>query len=413
MHNTQTKKNVPELRFPEFEGEWEEKKLGEVASITKLAGFEFTKYVEYSSKGEIIAIRGLNVKNGRFYLNDVKYIDNSDFSKLNRSKLLAKDIVYTYVGTVGEAGIVPKDKNWYLAPNVAKIRVSKVLPDFLYYYITRPNFRNKEVGRWIATSSQPSLSMENIRKFIVKITAEKEQQKIGNFFSKLDQQIELAEKKVSLLQEQKKGYMQKIFSQQLRFKDENGNDYPEWEEKKLGDISKIIGGGTPTTSNQDYWDGEINWFTPMEIGNKRYVSKSMRTITERGLQKSSAKMLPAGTVLFTSRAGIGKTAILEKESTTNQGFQSILPVQNELDSYYLFSLTPKIKQFAEIHGAGSTFVEISGKELSKMKIKLPSIYEQQKIGSFFSKLDQRIELAEQKVEQLKEQKRGLLQKMFV
>ena len=94
----------------------------------------------------------------------------------------------------------------------------------------------------------------------------------------------------------------------------------DWEQRKLGELSNIVGGGTPSTSNSEYWDGDIDWYAPAEIGEQRYVSKSKKTITELGLKKSSARILPVGTVLFTSRAGIGNTAILGKEATTNQGF---------------------------------------------------------------------------------------------
>ena len=154
----------------------------------------------------------------------------------------------------------------------------------------------------------------------------------------------------------------------------------DWEERKLGELSNIVGGGTPSTSNPEYWDGDIDWYAPAEIGEQSYVSKSKKTITELGLKKSSARILPVGTVLFTSRAGIGNTAILAKEATTNQGFQSIVPDQNKLDSYFIFSRTNELKRYGEVTGAGSTFVEVSGKQMSKMSIMVPELSEQQKIG---------------------------------
>nr|WP_181407975.1 restriction endonuclease subunit S [Lactococcus lactis] len=147
----------------------------------------------------------------------------------------------------------------------------------------------------------------------------------------------------------------------------------DWEERKLGELSNIVGGGTPSTSNSEYWDGDIDWYAPAEIGEQRYVSKSKKTITELGLKKSSARILPVGTVLFTSRAGIGNTAILGKEATTNQGFQSIVPNPNKLDSYFIYSRTNELKRYGEVTGAGSTFVEISGKQMSKMSIMVPEL----------------------------------------
>ncbi|MDU0336041.1 restriction endonuclease subunit S, partial [Staphylococcus pseudintermedius] len=186
----------------------------------------------------------------------------------------------------------------------------------------------------------------------------------------------------------------------------------EWEEKKLGDVANIVGGGTPKTEIAEYWNGEINWYSPVEIGDKTYVYESKNKITQLGLKKSSAKILPIGTVLFTSRAGIGSTAILKKEGATNQGFQSIIPKNGFLDTYFIFSRTKELKRYGEIYGAGSTFVEISGKEMAKMQISIPVIEEQQKIGDFFSKLDHQIELEEKKLELLERQKRGYMQKIF-
>lgn len=166
-----------------------------------------------------------------------------------------------------------------------------------------------------------------------------------------------------------------------------------WEQRKLGDIADIIGGGTPSTSVADYWDGEIDWYAPAEISDQILVKSSQRKITQEGFDNSSAKMLPVGTVLFTSRAGIGKTAILGKEACTNQGFQSIVPHKNELDSYFIYSRTPELKKYGETVGAGSTFVEVSGKQMAAMTLMMPpTIEEQKRIGEFMSNIDEAITL---------------------
>ncbi|MDQ8508987.1 restriction endonuclease subunit S [Enterococcus faecium] len=186
----------------------------------------------------------------------------------------------------------------------------------------------------------------------------------------------------------------------------------DWEQRKLGEVADIIGGGTPNTNNPEYWNGDIDWYAPAEIGKQIYVKNSQKKISQLGLQKSSAKILPIGTVLFTSRAGIGNTAILAKEGTTNQGFQSIVPHENKLDSYFIFSRTHELKRYGEVTGAGSTFAEVSGKQMAKMPILIPYIDEQQKIGIFFKKLDDTITLHQRKLDLLKETKKGFLQKMF-
>ena len=161
----------------------------------------------------------------------------------------------------------------------------------------------------------------------------------------------------------------------------------------MGDIADIVGGGTPSTGNQSYWDGDIDWYAPAEIADQIYANSSQKKITGLGYENSSAKMLPPGTVLFTSRAGIGKTAILTRKGCTNQGFQSIVPHRGELDSYFIFSRTEELKRYGELVGAGSTFVEVSGKQMAVMELMMPpTMREQQTIGGFFQQLDHLITL---------------------
>ncbi|MDR3211008.1 MAG: restriction endonuclease subunit S, partial [Planctomycetota bacterium] len=170
-----------------------------------------------------------------------------------------------------------------------------------------------------------------------------------------------------------------------------------WEQRELGDVADIVGGGTPSTSISEYWGGDIDWYAPAEIGEQILVAGSQKKISDIGLQKSSAKILPVGTVLFTSRAGIGNTAILAKNGATNQGFQSIVPHNDNLDSYFIFSRTHELKRYGETVGAGSTFVEVSGKQMAKMPILIPTMAEQKKIGQFFATLDHLITLHQRKL----------------
>ena len=186
-----------------------------------------------------------------------------------------------------------------------------------------------------------------------------------------------------------------------------------WEQRKLGDIADIVGGGTPSTGNQSYWDGDIDWYAPAEIADQIYANSSQKKITGLGYENSSAKMLPPGTVLFTSRAGIGKTAILTRKGCTNQGFQSIVPQRGELDSYFIFSRTEELKRYGELVGAGSTFVEVSGKQMAVMELMMPpTMREQQTIGGFFQQLDHLITLHQRKFEKLTNVKKSMLEKMF-
>lgn len=186
-----------------------------------------------------------------------------------------------------------------------------------------------------------------------------------------------------------------------------------WEQRKLGELADIVGGGTPSTGVSDFWDGDIDWYVPAEIAEQIYLTSSQRKITEEGYNHSSAKMLPVGTVLFTSRAGIGKTAILTRKGCTNQGFQSIVPHKGELDSYFIFSRTEELKQYGETVGAGSTFVEVSGKQMANMELMMPKTMAEQKIiGQYFANLDHLITLHQRKYDKLTNVKKSMLEKMF-
>ena len=193
-----------------------------------MAGFEFTKYVTYEDNGNIIAIRGLNCKNGSLDLRDVKYIDNSDFSKLSRSKLYTGDILYTYVGTVGEVAVVDKNDKYYLAPNVSRIRLSKDYnSDFIKQLLGSKKFYNQIVFPLIATSSQPALSMENLRKFKLKVPSIREQTKIASLLNAIDERIATQNKIIDKLQSLIKGL--RVSLMQI----ENGNIV------HLGEIAQI------------------------------------------------------------------------------------------------------------------------------------------------------------------------------
>ncbi|WP_024858703.1 restriction endonuclease subunit S [Ruminococcus albus] len=203
----------PEIRFGGFTDAWEQRKLGDIADVTKLAGFEFTEHIVYSDEGNIIALRGLNVKNGQLVLDDVKYIDGSNFSKLGRSKLYVNDVLFTYVGTVGELAIIPENERFYLAPNVSRIRFkSDYDAQFMIQEMGSKSFYNHMIFPLIATSSQPALSMENIRKFVIAVPSNNiEQQQIGAFFANLDSLITLHQRKLEKLQQVKKSLLEKMF----------------------------------------------------------------------------------------------------------------------------------------------------------------------------------------------------------
>ena len=179
----------------------------------------------------------------------------------------------------------------------------------------------------------------------------------------------------------------------------------EWKKKKLGDIANITGGGTPNTDIEEYWNGEIHWFTPSEI-KSAYVDKSVRTITELGLVKSSAKLLPAGAVLLTTRATIGEVAIAQKECCTNQGFQSLV-VNDGINNIFIANWIKQNKNELTKRAKGSTFAEISKSEVEKIPLVIPNTDEQNKIAKFLTLLDERIATQNKIIEQYKSLINGL------
>ena len=402
-------KKSPQLRFEGFTDDWEQRKLTDITS--SYSGLTYSP-TDVQDKGTFV-LRSSNVKNDQLIDADNVYV-NPDIVNSNNVKV-GDVIVVVRNGSrslIGKHAIVTKEMpHTVIGAFMSAFRGEN--GDYINALLSTNNFQkevHKSLGATINQITGKDFSMMNFQ-----TPKLEEQNKIGSFFKQLDNTIALHQRKLDLLKEQKKGYLQKMFPK-------NGEKVPElrfagfaddWEQRKLGELSNIVGGGTPSTSNSEYWDGDIDWYAPAEIGEQRYVSKSKKTITELGLKKSSARILPVGTVLFTSRAGIGNTAILGKEATTNQGFQSIVPNPNKLDSYFIYSRTNELKRYGEVTGAGSTFVEVSGKQMSKMPIMIPELSEQQKIGSFFKQLDDTIALHQRKLDLLKEQKKGFLQKMFV
>ena len=184
----------------------------------------------------------------------------------------------------------------------------------------------------------------------------------------------------------------------------------EWETKPINDLAVVIGGGTPDTTVKSYWDGEIQWFTPSEIGKNKYVDSSLRTITEEGLNNSSAKLLPPNTILLSSRATIGECSLSLRECATNQGFQSLVSKKCYVDFLYYLIQTKKRDLIRK--SCGSTFLEISANEVRKIQVSVPTDVEQQKIAGLLSLIDERIATQNKIIEDLKKLKSAIRKKMF-
>jgi len=188
-----------------------------------------------------------------------------------------------------------------------------------------------------------------------------------------------------------------------------------WEVRTLEDLSeRITQGGTPDTSVPDYWNGEIAWITPAEMGDDaahHYTEKTLRTITPSGLSNSSAVLLPVNSVIISSRAPIGYVTINKVPMATNQGCKGIVPKRGIYYEFLYFSLLHAKPRLNDL-GAGAGFKEISASTLKAFSIAVPNYHEQQKIADCLSSLDEVIELEAKKLEALKAHKRGLLQQLF-
>ena len=189
----------------------------------------------------------------------------------------------------------------------------------------------------------------------------------------------------------------------------------EWKEYRLGEIGKVVGGATPSTKDASNYDGDISWITPKDLSvlTQRYIYRGERMITLKGYNSCSCKLLPKGSVLFSSRAPIGYVAIASKELCTNQGFKSILPFPNIVDSMFLYYLLVNNRKRIEGLGSGTTFKEVSLKVMQNVKVKIPSMNTQHKIASVLSSIDDKIELNRKINSNLEEQAKALFKSWFI
>lgn len=253
----------------------------------------------------------------------------------------------------------------------------------------------------VAVQAVPIMSKSSFEKLQNYRTTFKEQKKIGALLNLIDERISTQ----SRIIEELKLYRNTLVFRLLTPKD-------KWLRLSIGDVAHVIGGGTPDTNIEDYWNGNIQWYTPSEIGKKKYVTESERTLTQKGLDNSSAKLLPPNTILLSTRATIGECSIAKQECCTNQGFQSL--IANKVTPEFLYYLIQTKKKDLLSKASGSTFAEISANEVRKIHICIPSTQEEQKaILQPLSVYDEKIE-TECKILHLYElQKQFLLGQMFI
>ena len=236
-----------------------------------------------------------------------------------------------------------------------------------------------------------------------------EQQKIARILSTWDKAIATVEKLIENSKAQKKALMQQLLTGKGRLPGFLG----QWRKTTIKQMGRVVSGGTPDTQMPDYWNGNILWTTPTDITalSTRYISDTARKITRKGVQASSASLLPAGTLLVCTRATIGSLAIAEREITTNQGFKSLVPTP-EFDSdflYYLFS--HYARQFVRF-ACGSTFLELSKKDFERQAFLVPSLNEQKQIARILTKNDRELFNLQETRERLTTERTALMQQLL-
>ena len=360
--------------------------LGDISDITKLAGFEFTQYVQYEDSGNIIALRGLNCKNGSLDLTDVKYIDNSILEKLTRSKLYVGDILFTYVGTVGEVAIIEENDRFYLAPNVSRIRVEQGYnPYFIKQLIHTKRFYNKIIFPLIATSSQPALSMENVRKFSLSIPQESEQGKLAEFLNILDQRISTQKKIIEDLKKLKDAIRTKLFTSL----ESHCNEYDE--------IRNMLHYEQPSAYLVNSTEYSEDYPTPVLTANKAFIL---------GYTDEEYGVYDKGDCIIFDDFTMDLKYVTFPFKVKSSAIKILTPRQN-IDLYFIYEYLLYLGLVSEEHRRHYI------SEIESMNIIHPQLKEQRQISQALRSLEMQVGNAIALQNLLVKQKQHFLSRMFI
>lgn len=395
--------NVPKLRFPEFSGEWEEKKLDELSIINPKPDDlpEVFSYIDLES-----------VKNGA--LLQEKKIKKDDAPSRAQRLLKENDILFQTVR--------PYQRNNYFfvskTPTVAstgyaQFRVNKYnYPSFLYQYLYTNNFVRNVLDRCSGTSF-PAISTNDLLEITLHIPSYHEQQKIADFLSNVDSIITAETKILNTLQKKKKALMQKLFTRQLRFKSDDGTDFPAWEEKKLGEISSSPKYGL-NASGIDY-DGEHKYLRITDIDEVTHTFSPEEITTPS--EFSDDYLLEENDIVFArTGASTGKTYLYNPNDGDLYfaGFLIKFHIKDANARFVFYqTCTHEYEKWVHVMSTRSGQPGINSEEYSTLKIKLPCIEEQQKIANCLSSMDSLIQNQQKVVTTWQQRKKALLQQMFI
>lgn len=352
-------------------------KLGDYCTITSSKRIFADQYVStgipfYRSK-EIIE------KNNNQIISEPLYISVEIFNEIKNKFGVPKlgDILLTSVGTLGIPYLVKDETFYFKDGNLTWMKdfSENLISKYVYYWLSSSFGKQSLLLRAIG-SSQPAITIDILKKYKIALPPLPTQRRIASILSAYDNLIENNNKRIRLLEQMAENLYKEWFVR-FRFpgheKVEMENGLPKgWKVERISNICETIGGGTPSTEKPEYWGGEIKWVTPTDITSKNSLPllKIEGRITEEGLRKSSAKLLPPFTILMTSRASIGFFGISPYEVCTNQGFISIIPNKDCYRMYLLYTFKAR-KEEIIANANGSTFLEISKGRFRKLKILMP------------------------------------------
>ena len=406
-------RNVPKLRFKGFNDEWKEAKFKELLNVIDGdRGVNYPKEDEFTEEGYCLFLNAKNVTKEGFKFNENKFISSEKDSILRKGKLERNDIVLTTRGTVGNRAIFTTDikyDNIRINSGMVLLRANKIEPHYLYSYMKSIQF-DKQLKQIMFGSAQPQLTVKDINEFKVSLPSIQEQERIANFLTKVDKIIEKQDEKVKNLENYKKGMMQKIFSQEIRFKDENGEEYPEWEERRLGDF--IIEYTEKTTENNQYeplTSSRKGLFLQSEYFNKQIASEDNTgyNIVPKGY--FTYRHMSDDSIFYFNINDIidfGIVSTLYPVFTVNEGMNSRF-LRYYLNEGYDF------KKYCLLQKQGGSRTYMYLNKLKGFRGKFPVIMEQNNIAKFLLDIDSLVNKEKEKLEELKQWKKGLLQQMFI
>lgn len=354
-------------------------------------------------------LRGGDIKDGSIG-DDQPLITNDKSREYSRTVLKELDVVIALVGYPGEAAVVPAQlAGANISRAVGLLRPgARLLPNFLACYLNSPSGR-KEFLRPSAGSAQIVVNLGALNKLRLPLPPLPEQRAIAAALSDVDALLAGLDRLIAKKRDVKQATMQQLLTGQTRLPGFSG----EWEVKRLGELAEIVSGGTPRTNEPSYWNGRIKWCTPTDITHYagKYLSETARTISRDGLNGSGAALLPAGALLLCTRATIGEVKIAGTPICTNQGFKSLVcrpQVSNEFLYYKLLTMKQQMVERA----FGSTFLEISTRNVSGLEVATPPYDEQTAIATVLSDMDAELSALEARRDKTRALKQAMMQELL-